>query len=146
MVAADVRAHVLRAAPQFLFAVVLMLAACLAVRSAVSHEIVRDQQYLLAKATADSLSGHPTPGFGPDGRPSLQRLVNAQRGEWMPNYRPAGWTRLDVSRPPRLDFLNLSVDTARALTSLPGRLRARRAISALPCRTGSVPAFSQHQA
>ena len=42
MVAADVRAHVLRAAPQFLFAVVLMLAACLAVRSAVSHEIVRD--------------------------------------------------------------------------------------------------------
>jgi spore germination cell wall hydrolase CwlJ-like protein len=115
---ADVRAHVLRTAPKFVLAAILTLIACFVVKAAVSHEILRDHRYLLAKATADTLSGHPVPGFGVNGSPSVRRLVNAQGGEWMPDYRPDGWSRLDLSNPPRLDFAHLTLDAARGLNAV----------------------------
>lgn len=118
--AAELRAHVLRMGPRLLVAVVLTLVACFAVRAAVANEIVHNHHYLLAKATADSLSGHPTPGFGPNGSPSLERLVDAREGEWRPDYRPAGWSRLDLTSQPRLDFANLTTDTARTLNAVIG--------------------------
>jgi spore germination cell wall hydrolase CwlJ-like protein len=128
--AADLRAHVMRNGPRLLVAVVLTLVACFAVKAALSHEILHDHRYQLARATADSLAGHPTPGFGPNGSPSLERLVEIKDGEWRPDYRPAGWSRLDLLSPPRLDFANLNADTARTLnaviTEAPDPLHAAR--------------------
>lgn len=116
--AADLRAHVLRTGPRLLIAIVLTLIACFAVKAALSHEILRDHRYQLAKAAADSLSGHATPGFGSGGSPSLERLVEVKGGEWRPDYRPAGWSRFDLASRPRLDFANLTTDTARTLNAV----------------------------
>lgn len=128
--AADLRAHVLRTGPRLVIAIVLTLIACFAVKAALAHEILRDHRYQLARATADSLAGHATAGFGSGGSPSLERLVEVKGGEWRPDYRPAGWSRLDLLSPPRLDFANLTTDTARTLnaviTDSPDPLHAAR--------------------
>jgi hypothetical protein len=113
----SVRAHVLRSAPHFLIALALMLVACFAVRGAISKEIMRDRQYILAKTTADSLSGHVIADFT-HGGPTLERLVNSPNPAWRPDYRPAGWDDLDISKRPTLDWRVVSFDTARTLNAV----------------------------
>jgi spore germination cell wall hydrolase CwlJ-like protein len=113
----SVRTHVLRAAPYFLLALVLMLAGSFVVRAAVSKEVVRDHHYMLAKATADSLSGHVPVDFAAKGGPTLERLVNSPEPDWLPDYRPAGWERFDLGQRPTLDWRTPGFDTARKLNA-----------------------------
>lgn len=102
--------------PHFILALGLMLVACFFVRGAISKEILRDRQYLLAKATSDSLSGRAIADFSRGG-PMLERLVNSPNPEWRPDYRPAGWEKLDITSRPTLDWRIVNFDTARTLNA-----------------------------
>ena len=109
-----------QAALKFAVALVLVLSASLAVRTALSKEIARERAYDMVRAAANGFSDRELTVLMDGAGPGALHIAashdpDAPHWSWK---RPAGWARLDIDTPPTLGLGRLSMDEARTINGV----------------------------